>query len=147
MQRLCRDEGLRVRTQKRKRSRVGASTLPGDRQVAAFPNHVGALDFQFDQTRDARVLKLLNITDEFTKTTLAIEVERSIGSDHLVRVLERLVTIHGTPMFIRMDNARRDDRERFARLVPVHRNRSSLYRTRISMAEHLRGIIQWQNPR
>jgi putative transposase len=72
-QRLCRDEGLSVRIQKRKRFRVGTSTVPGDRQRAAFPNHVCALDVQFDQTRDARVLKLLNITDEFTKTALAIE--------------------------------------------------------------------------
>ena len=104
VQRLCRDEGLRVRIQKRKRSRVGSSTVPGDRQVATFPNHVWALDFQFDQTRDARVLKLLNITDEFTKTALAIEVERSISSDHMVRVLERLVSVHGAPEFIRMDN-------------------------------------------
>ncbi len=104
VQRLCRDEGLRVRIQKRKQSRVGASTLPGDRQVAHFPNHVWALDFQFDQTTDAHILKLLNITDEFTKTALAIEVERSITSDDMVRVLERLVTVHGTPTFIRMDN-------------------------------------------
>ncbi len=104
VQRLCRDEGLRVRIQKRKRSRVGVSTLLGDRQVATHPNHVWALDFQFDQTTDARVLKLLNITDEFTKTALAIEVERSISSDDMVRVLERLVSIHGAPMFLRMDN-------------------------------------------
>jgi putative transposase len=95
--RLCRDEGLRGRIQKRKRSRVGASTIPGDRQVAAFPNHVWALDFQFDQTRDACVLKLLNITDEFTKRALAIEVDRSIRSDHMVRLLERLVSVHGVP--------------------------------------------------
>ncbi len=103
--RLCRDEGLRVRIQKHKRSRVGASTVPGDRQRAAFPNYVWSLDFQFDQRTDARVLKLLNITDEFTKRALAIEVERSISSDEMVRVLERLVSVHGTPMFIRMDNA------------------------------------------
>jgi putative transposase len=83
---------------------VGASTIPGDRQRAAFPNHVWALDFQFDQTRDARVLKLLNITDEFTKRALAIEVERSISSDGMVLVLERLVSVHGAPSFIRMDN-------------------------------------------
>jgi putative transposase len=88
VQRLCRDEGLRVRIQKRKRSRVGASTLPGDRQVAAFPNHVWALGFQFDQTRDTHILKLLNIIDEFTRTALAIEAERSISSDDMVCVLE-----------------------------------------------------------
>jgi hypothetical protein len=32
-----------VRIQKSKRARVGTSTLPGDRQVAAIPNHVWAL--------------------------------------------------------------------------------------------------------
>jgi len=104
IQRLCRDEGLRVRVSRRKRARVGTSTTPGDRLQAAFPNHVWALDFAFDQTADGRVLKVLTITDEFTKTALAIEVERSITGDHLVRILERLVAVHGHPMFIRMDN-------------------------------------------
>ncbi len=104
VQRLCPDIGLRVRNTKRKRAHIGTSTHPADRAVATFPNHVWVLDFQFDQTTDARVLKLLNITDEFTKTALAIEVERSFTSDDMVRVLERLVTVHGTPTCIRMDN-------------------------------------------
>jgi len=102
VQRLCRDEGLRVRNTQRKRARLGTSTHPGDPAVVTYPHHVWALDFQSDQTTDERVLKLLNITDEFTKTALAIEVERSLTSDDMVRVLERLVTIHGTPTCIRM---------------------------------------------
>jgi len=65
---------------------------------------VWALDFPFIKTADARVLKLLNITDEFTKNTLAIEVERSFTSGDMIRVLERLVTVHGTPTCVRMDN-------------------------------------------
>jgi len=101
VQRLCRDEGLRVRVSRRKRARVGTSTTPGDRLHAQFPNHV---DFAFDQTADGRVLKVLTVTDEFTKTALAIEVERSITGDHLVRILDRLVAVHGHPRFIRMDN-------------------------------------------
>jgi len=104
IQRFCRDEGLRVRVSRRKRARVGTSTTPGDRLHAQFPNHVWAADFAFDQTADGRVLKVLTITDEFTKTALAIEVERSITGDHLVQVLDRLVAVHGHPMFIRMDN-------------------------------------------
>jgi transposase InsO family protein len=73
-------------------------------QRTGFPNHVWALDFQFDQTRDARVLRLLNITDELTKRALAIEVVRSISSDHMVRFLERLVSVHGAPAFTCMDD-------------------------------------------
>lgn len=85
-------------------ARLGTSTTPADRLQAAFPNHVWAADFAFDQTADARVLKVLTITDEFTKTALAIEVERSITGDHLVRILDRFTAVHGYPQFIRMDN-------------------------------------------
>jgi len=102
--RLCLSEGLRVVVRKRKRRRNGDSTNPGERQVAVRPNHVWALDFQFDQTSDYRTLKFLNITDEFTKTALAIEVERSMTGDDIVNVLERLIAIHGAPECVRMDN-------------------------------------------
>lgn len=104
VQRLCRDVGLRVRVSRRKRARLGISTIPVDRLQAAFPNHVWALDFAFDQTADGRVLKVFTVTAEYTKTALAIEVERSITGDHLVRVLDRLTAVHGHPVFIRMDN-------------------------------------------
>ena len=104
VQRLCRDEGLRVRVKKRKRARLGQSTNPQDRLNAARPNHVWALDFQFDQTSDCRVLKYLNITDEFSKEALAIEVERSMSGDDIVTILERLINVHGAPEFVRMDN-------------------------------------------
>jgi hypothetical protein len=35
---------------------------------------VRALDFQFDQTADGRILKLLHVVDEFTREALAIEL-------------------------------------------------------------------------
>lgn len=75
LQRLRRDEGLRVRVKKRKPARLGQSTTPSDRISAALPNHVGAFDFQFDQTTDCRVVKYLNITDEFSRQALAIDME------------------------------------------------------------------------
>ena len=103
IQRLCRDEGLPVRVSRRKRARIGTSTTLGDCLQAAFPNHVWAADFAFDQTADGRVLKVLTITDEFAKTALAIEVEGSITGDHLVQVLDRLAAVHGHPRIIRMD--------------------------------------------
>ena len=103
-QRLCRDEGLRVRVKKRKRARLGQSTNPQDRLSATRPNHVWALDFQFDQTSDCRVLKYLNITDEFSRQALAIEVERSMSGDDIVTILERLINVHGAPEFVRIDN-------------------------------------------
>jgi putative transposase len=55
IQRLWREEGLRVPSQRRKRQRLGVSTTPADRLAAEHPNHVWALDYQFDQTTDGRV--------------------------------------------------------------------------------------------
>jgi transposase InsO family protein len=103
VQRLCRDEGLRVRAPKRKRAHIGTLTYPADRAVATYPHRVRSWFLVRPET-DARVLKLLTITDEFPEIALAIEVERSLTSDDMVRVLERLVSVHGTPSCIRMDN-------------------------------------------
>ena len=47
-QRLWREEGLRVPRRRRKRQRLGASTVPAERLHAERPDHVWALDFQFD---------------------------------------------------------------------------------------------------
>ncbi|MFN8149598.1 MAG: IS3 family transposase [Solirubrobacterales bacterium] len=104
IQRLWREEGLRVPQRKRKRRRLGDSTAEAERLSAEREGHVWALDFQFDQTADGRIIKLLNVVDEFTREALAIEVGRRIDSDGVVSVLERLVTERGAPCHVRMDN-------------------------------------------
>jgi putative transposase len=52
IQRLWRDEGLRV-PQRRRRERLGAATTPNP-PTADAPNVVWAVDFQFDATTDGR---------------------------------------------------------------------------------------------
>ena len=105
IQRLWREEGLRVPQRKRKRRRIGESTVPAKRLRAERPNHVWAIDFQFDTTVDGRTLKLLHVVDEHTREALAIRVARSIDADHAVRVLDQIVRERGTsPELIRMDN-------------------------------------------
>jgi putative transposase len=104
-QRLWREEGLRVPQRRRKRQRLGTSTVSADRLRAHAPDHVWALDFQFDLTADGRILKLLHVVDEFTREALAIECHRRIDADKTVATLDRLVGEHGTaPAFIRCDN-------------------------------------------
>ena len=102
VQRLWREEGLGVPSRRRKRQRLGTSTTPADRLAAEHPNHVWALDYQFDQTEDGRRLKLLNVVDEHTREALTITVERRIDADATVNVLDRLTTERGaTPRFLR----------------------------------------------
>ena len=70
--RLWRDEGLRRPApcrRKRSRPRGGGELLRAER-----PNHVWALDFQFDETADRRRLRLLNVVEE---TTFSLFDDRS----------------------------------------------------------------------
>jgi putative transposase len=101
--RLWREEGLRVPYKKRKKPLRGIGVA-----VGAFspirPNVVWALDVQFDQTADGRMLKLLNVIDQSTRECLAIEVDRSIDADGVVRCLDRLAAGRGAPAYVRFDH-------------------------------------------
>jgi putative transposase len=104
-QRLWREEGLRVPQRRRKRQRLGDSTVPAKRLRAEHPDHVWALDYQFDQTADGRILKLLHVVDEFTREALVMRCERRIDADATVAELEGLVGRRGSaPEHIRCDN-------------------------------------------
>ncbi len=105
VQRLWREEGLRVPQRRRKRQRLGESAIPADRLRAERPDHVWAFDFQFDQTADGHILRLLHLVDEFTREALEIKCARSIDADATVQVLERLTRARGrSPQFVRCDN-------------------------------------------
>src|ERR1019366_981176 len=72
---------------------------------AVRPNQVWALDFQYDQTADGRIVKLLHVVDEFTREALAMKCERRIDASSTVVTLEPLVALRGrAPEFIRCDN-------------------------------------------
>lgn len=103
-QRLWREEGLRVPRRARKRRRLGDSTVPADRLRAERPDQVWAIDFQFDQTAEGRILKLLHVVDEFTREALAIRCERRIDADATVKVLDGLIAERGAPEYLRCDN-------------------------------------------
>jgi len=100
--RLWREEGLRRPAPcRRKRTRPpgGGPLLRAER-----PNHVWALDFQFDETADRRRIKLLNIVDEHTREALAMRVGRNCTADDVVAVIDVLVAKRGAPQHLRMDN-------------------------------------------
>jgi putative transposase len=102
VQRLWRQEGLRV-PQRRRRKRLGGSTalnLP----TADAPNRVWAVDFQFDATTDGRPIKIVSIVDEHTRECLGGLVERSITSEDLITELDRLAGVRGYPAVVRCDN-------------------------------------------
>ncbi|WP_406017871.1 IS3 family transposase [Micrococcus luteus] len=101
IQRLWRDEGLRV-PQWRRRKRVGSSTV--DAPTADAPNVVWAVDFQFDADEHGRPIKICSIVDEHTRECIGGLVERSITADRLTAHLEDLVAARGAPAVLRSDN-------------------------------------------
>jgi len=103
IRRLWRDEGLRVPQRRRKKRLIGIGVAVGAMSPIR-PNVIWAMDFQFDTTADGRTLKMLNVIDEFTRETIAINVDRSIDADGVVAVLDRLAVQRGLPTYVRFDN-------------------------------------------
>ena len=92
LQRLWREEGLRV-PQRRRRKRLGANTATPPQ--ASAPNMVWAVDFQFDATADGRPFKLVSIVDEHTRECLSELVERNVTAVMLIDELDRLALDRG----------------------------------------------------
>jgi transposase InsO family protein len=102
IQRLWREEGLRV-PQHRRRKRLGACSAP-DTPTATAPNMVWPVDFQFDSTSNGRPVKIASIVDEHTRECLGGLVARSITADILINELDRIAAVRGYPKVLRSDN-------------------------------------------
>jgi transposase InsO family protein len=102
VQRLWREEGLRV-SQRRRRRRVVVSTASKPPSADA-PNMVWATDFQFDATTDGRPVTIVSIVDEHTCECLGGLVDRSITGEDLIDELDRLPAVRGYQAVLRCDN-------------------------------------------
>jgi len=102
--RLWREAGWQIYRKAKKKRRLGSSENGCTQLRAEHRNHVWSYDFVFDRTEDGRQLKFMPLLDEYTRESLALEVERSITGDDVVDVLAYLFQVHGEPEFIRSDN-------------------------------------------
>ena len=143
VQRLWREEGLRVPLKRRKRQRLGDSAQPARRLRAERPNHVWALDFQFDQTADGRVLEAAQHrrrahaggagdrgrqAHQRRRHGLHARPDRRLARDGArLHPLRQRARAHG---------------QRAARLVPVLRHGQQLHRARRTVGEPVRGVVQ-----
>lgn len=102
--RLWRREGLKVSQKRRKRRYLGASNQACHVQRAEHQDHVWCWDFVFDRTISGQTLKWLSITDEFTRESLALKIDRSITAEDVLDTLAELFACRGVPGAIRSDN-------------------------------------------
>ena len=99
--RLYRDAGLAVRRRKRRRLRV---SRPMPSAALTHANERWSLDFVHDYLADGRRIRTLNVIDAYTRECLAIEVDTSLPSARVTRVLDTLIWQYGLPETLRVDN-------------------------------------------
>jgi len=94
------------------------------------------MDFCFDDISRGRRIKILNVTDEFTREALAGTVARHITAKDTVAVLQQVVSERGAPTHIRCDNGP----EFIAKALQRWCQR------RGSATSHIEPGAPWQNP-
>jgi transposase InsO family protein len=104
VERIWRQEGLKVPQRQPKRSRLWLNDGSCVRRRAEYPDHVWSYDFVMDRTADGRSLRMLTLVDEYTRECLAIDVARSLKADDVLDRLAELFVSRGTPVFLRSDN-------------------------------------------
>ena len=104
VERLWRQEGLKVPKRQPKRKRLWLNDGSCVRLRPERPKHVWSYDFVQDRTREGRPIRMLTIIDEFTRECLAIEVGRKLGADDVLGKLTELFVWRGVPEYIRSDN-------------------------------------------
>ena len=104
MERVWRQEGLKVPQKQPKRGRLWLNDGSCVRLRPTHRNLVWSYDFVSDRTCDGRAIKVLTVIDEYSRQSLAIAVARKIKSDDVLHCLTDLFVKHGTPKHIRSDN-------------------------------------------
>ena len=104
VERIWREEGLKVPSRQPKRGRLWLNDGSCVRLRPLHRDHVWSYDFVEDRTSDGRKLRLLTMVDEYTRECLAIDVERRLCSHDVLHRLGELFLERGIPDHIRSDN-------------------------------------------
>jgi putative transposase len=101
VERLYREEGLSLRSKKRKK-RISHLRVVLDRPDKA--NQHWSMDFVSDSLWNGRRFRVLTIVDDLTRECPALEVDHSLPGLRVTRVLDSLADTRGLPEVITVDN-------------------------------------------
>ena len=104
VERIWRQEGLKVPKKQPKRGRLWLNDGSCIRLRPEYKDHVWSYDFVTARTADGRAFRMLTIIDEYTRECLAILVERRLTSEDVIDQLFNLFILRGIPEHIRSDN-------------------------------------------
>jgi putative transposase len=104
VERLWRQEGLKVPKRQPKRRRLWLNDGSCVRLRPLHRNHVWSYDFVSDRTSDGRAIRMLNILDEYSRECLRIHIDRKVKATDVIYELSELFVEHGAPDYLRSDN-------------------------------------------
>lgn len=104
IERLWRQEGLKVPQRQPKRRRLWLNDGSCIRLRPQHRNHVWSYDFVQARTHDKKSFRLLTIIDEYTRECLAIDIGRRLTKEDVLDRLTSLFVSRRIPEHIRSDN-------------------------------------------
>jgi len=104
VERIWREEGLKLPSKQSKRRRLFLSDGNCIRLRATHSNHVWSYDFIEDKTMNGRKIRWLNIIDEYDRECLVSLPRRSWRSNTVINILSDIMLFRGVPQYIRSDN-------------------------------------------
>ncbi len=93
--------GLQVPKRKKRHARYIRN---GSSSPATRPNERWSMDFVPDTLASGRTFRTLNVIDDFTCESLAIEIDSTLPSQRVIRLLERIAAERGFPEVLKTDN-------------------------------------------
>ena len=144
VERIWRQEGLKVPQRQPKRGRLWLNDGSCIRLRPLYRGHVWSYDFVASRTHDGRALKLLTVLDEHTRECLAIVVARKIRAHDVLEVLADLFVRHGPSRVSEVGQRTGVHREARAAVVGARGRRDALYRAGQPVGERLQRELQRQ---
>jgi putative transposase len=99
--RIYRAADLQVRRRRKRHARYVRGTAS---PTVTMPNERWSMDFVHDTLASGRKVRLLTIIDDFTCESIGIEIDPSLPSRRVIRVLEGIAAERGYPAVMKFDN-------------------------------------------
>ena len=100
--RLYKLEGLGMRPKRHHRHVTSCRRM--ERVNTTHPNECWSMDFMSDELYNEQIIRLLTLVDNFTRESLAIEVDQHLGGQRVAEILTLTALERGSPEKIRVDN-------------------------------------------
>lgn len=97
-------QALSLQLGKRRKKKRLPERVKRPLEVPVQPHVCWSLDFMSDTLTDGRRFRTLNVVEDWNREVLGIEVDFSLPATRVVALLTTLVSRHGVPARIRVDN-------------------------------------------